>query len=121
MQEELKRGDVPKAIQCYMNETEASEEEARQYIRTLISQTWKKLNEAHELAAHPFPKIFVMCAMNLARMAQCMYQHGDGHGGNNSTTKNHIMALLFESIPPAYTHSSAKKGTTPWSTTETNS
>lgn len=102
MQDELKRGDVPKSIQCYMNETKASEEEARQHIRILISQTWKKLNEAHELAAHPFPKIFVTCAMNLARMAQCMYQHGDGHGSNNSTTKNHIMALLFESIPPLW-------------------
>lgn len=121
MQEELKRGDVPKSIQCYMNETKASEEEARQYIRILISQTWKKLNEAHELAAHPFPEIFVMCAMNLARMAQCMYQHGDGHGGNNSTTKNHIMALLFESIPPVYRRSSTKKGTPLWSTIETNS
>ncbi|WMV12659.1 hypothetical protein MTR67_006044 [Solanum verrucosum] len=107
--DELKRGDVPKSIQCYMNETQASEEEARQYIRVLISQTWKKLNEAHDLAAHPFPKIFVTCAMNLARMAQCMYQHGDGHGGNNSTTKNHIMALLFESVPLGYKHSSAEK------------
>ncbi|KAK4739822.1 hypothetical protein R3W88_003519 [Solanum pinnatisectum] len=107
--DELKRGDVPKSIQCYMNETQVSEEEARQYIRVLISQTWKKLNEAHELAAHPFPKIFVTCAMNLARMAQCMYQHGDGHGGNNSTTKNHIMALLFESAPLGYKHSSAEK------------
>ncbi|KAG5625386.1 hypothetical protein H5410_010604, partial [Solanum commersonii] len=107
--DELKRGDVPKSIQCYMNETQASEEEARQYIRVLISQTWKKLNEAHGLAAHPFPKIFVTCAMNLARMAQCMYQHGDGHGGNNSTTKNHIMALLFESVPLGCKHSSAEK------------
>lgn len=107
--DELKRGDVPKSIQCYMNETQASEEEARQYIRLLISQTWKKLNEAHWLAADPFPKIFVTCAMNLARMAQCMYQHGDGHGGNNSTTKNHIMALLFESVPLGHKHSSAEK------------
>ncbi|KAM3219800.1 terpineol synthase, chloroplastic [Capsicum annuum] len=105
--EELKRGDVSKSIQCYMNKTNASEEEARQHIRVLISQTWTKLNEAHDVAAHPFPKIFVTSAMNLARMAQCMYQHGDGHGGNNSTTKNRIMALLFKSIPPAYKCSSA--------------
>ncbi|CAN4107905.1 unnamed protein product [Withania somnifera] len=102
--EELKRGDVPKSIQCYMNETKASEEEARQHIRALISQTWKKLNEAHYIEEHPFPKIFVTWAMNLARMAQCMYQHGDGHGGNNSTTKNRIMELLFESIPLPYDH-----------------
>nr|H6WZF2.1 RecName: Full=Terpineol synthase, chloroplastic; AltName: Full=1,8-cineol synthase, chloroplastic; AltName: Full=Beta-myrcene synthase; AltName: Full=Limonene synthase; AltName: Full=Sabinene synthase; Flags: Precursor [Nicotiana alata]AFB82540.1 plastid monoterpene synthase [Nicotiana alata] len=99
--DELKRGDVPKSIQCYMNEKKVSEEEARQHIRLLISETWKKLNEAHNVAAHPFPKMFVKSAMNLARMAQCMYQHGDGHGGQNSETQNRIMALLFESIPPA--------------------
>lgn len=84
-----------------MNEKKVSEEDARQHIRLLISETWKKLNEAHNVAAHPFPKMFIWSAMNLARMAQCMYQHGDGHGGHNSETKNHIMALLFESIPPA--------------------
>nr|XP_033513829.1 (-)-alpha-terpineol synthase-like isoform X2 [Nicotiana tomentosiformis] len=100
--EELKRGDVPKSIQCYMNEKKVSEEDAHQHIRLLISETWKKLNEAHNVAAHPFPKMFIWSAMNLARMAQCMYQHGDGHGGHNSETKNHIMALLFESIPPAH-------------------
>ena len=42
-QDELKRGDVPKSIQCYMNETGASEEDAREYIRCLISATWKKM------------------------------------------------------------------------------
>ncbi|XP_016497346.1 terpineol synthase, chloroplastic-like isoform X1 [Nicotiana tabacum] len=100
--EELKRGDVPKSIQCYMNEKKVCEEDARQHIKLLISETWKKLNEAHNVAAHPFPKMFVTSAMNLARMAQCMYQHGDGHGGQNSETKNRIIALLFESIPPAH-------------------
>ena len=42
---ELKRGDVPKAIQCYMDETSASEEDALEYVRYLIYATWNKLNE----------------------------------------------------------------------------
>ncbi|KAF2284339.1 hypothetical protein GH714_020813 [Hevea brasiliensis] len=39
--DELKRGDVPKSIQCYMHETGASEAKARDHIRFLISETWK--------------------------------------------------------------------------------
>ncbi|KAB1205521.1 Terpene synthase 10 [Morella rubra] len=43
--DELERGDVPKSIQCYMKETDATEEEAREYIRSWIGETWKKVNE----------------------------------------------------------------------------
>ncbi|KAF8408702.1 hypothetical protein HHK36_004766 [Tetracentron sinense] len=65
--DELKRGDVPKSIQCYMNETSASEEEAREHIRGLISDTWKKMNE-DRVADSPFSQTFIGIAMNLARM-----------------------------------------------------
>ncbi|KAF2284340.1 hypothetical protein GH714_020875 [Hevea brasiliensis] len=43
--DELKRGDVPKSIQCYMHETGASEEKARDHIRVLISETWNEMNK----------------------------------------------------------------------------
>ncbi|TYI84645.1 hypothetical protein E1A91_D05G379700v1 [Gossypium mustelinum] len=51
---ELKRGDIPKSIQCYMHESGASEEEAREHIRKLIDSTWKKINE-DQMAKLPFP------------------------------------------------------------------
>jgi hypothetical protein len=44
-QDELERGDVPKSIQCYMNETGASEEYTCEYIKSMISETWKKMNK----------------------------------------------------------------------------
>ncbi|RVW26290.1 (-)-alpha-terpineol synthase [Vitis vinifera] len=47
--DELKRGDVPKSIQCYMYETSASEDDARKYIGFLIDETWKKMNEERNL------------------------------------------------------------------------
>ncbi|KAA8536396.1 hypothetical protein F0562_028874 [Nyssa sinensis] len=96
--DELKRGDVPKSIQCYMHETGASEEDAREHIRFLISETWKKMNE-DRIANSPFSETFIEIAMNLARMAQCMYQHGDGHGGQGSETKDRVFSLLIEPIP----------------------
>ncbi|KAK9220867.1 hypothetical protein WN944_009291 [Citrus x changshan-huyou] len=40
---ELKRGDVAKSIQCYMRETGASEEDARQHIQDLVTSTWMKI------------------------------------------------------------------------------
>uniref|UniRef100_A0A3Q7FRD0 Terpene synthase metal-binding domain-containing protein n=1 Tax=Solanum lycopersicum TaxID=4081 RepID=A0A3Q7FRD0_SOLLC len=68
--DELKRSDVPKSIQCYMNEKSVSEEEAREHINLLIK----------EITAH------------------CMYQHGDGQGIQNSHIKNQISKLLFEPL-----------------------
>ncbi|RVW96947.1 (-)-alpha-terpineol synthase [Vitis vinifera] len=65
--DELKRGDVPKSIQCYMYETGASEEDARKHISYLIGETWKKLNEDRAVES-PFPETFIGIATNLARM-----------------------------------------------------
>ncbi|KAB1205519.1 Myrcene synthase, chloroplastic [Morella rubra] len=98
--DEIERGDVPKAIQCYMKETGAGEEEAREYIKSMIAETWKKMNE-EVAASSPFSQTYIEIAMNLARMAQCMYQHGDGHGIQaHSQTKDRVLSLLIHSIPP---------------------
>ncbi|KAF7836506.1 terpene synthase 10-like [Senna tora] len=43
--DEMKRGDVPKAIECYMNEYEGSEEDGREHIKSMMDETWKKMNE----------------------------------------------------------------------------
>ncbi|CAI9770284.1 unnamed protein product [Fraxinus pennsylvanica] len=95
--DEMKRGDVPKTIQCYMKETGASEDEARKHIRSSIREKWKKMNKVQETSC-PLSKTFIEIAVNLARMAQYMYQYGDGHGIQNHETKDRILALLFEPI-----------------------
>ncbi|KAF5450880.1 hypothetical protein F2P56_031196 [Juglans regia] len=96
--DELERGDVPKSIQCYMNDTGVSEEDAREYIRSLIRATWKKFNKERTVTS-PFSETYIEVAMNLARMAQCMYQYGDGHGSAESETKDRVLALLIHPIP----------------------
>ncbi|KAA0045521.1 terpene synthase 10-like [Cucumis melo var. makuwa] len=95
--DELKRGDVPKSIQCYMNDTGASESNARKYIKHLIDETWKKMNKI-EVENPIIPRVFVDRAKNLARMAQCMYQYGDGHGTAHEETKDRVMSLLIQPI-----------------------
>ena len=47
----------------------------------------------------PFPETFIGIETNLARMAQCMYQHGDGHGIEDGETKDRVLSLLVEPIP----------------------
>ncbi|KAF8409454.1 hypothetical protein HHK36_005530 [Tetracentron sinense] len=96
--DEIMRGDTPKSIQCYMHENGASEEAARLYIMGLISDTWKKMN-ADRVSDSLFAQTFIETTVNLGRMAQCMYQHGDGHGVQDRETKDRVLSLLVEPIP----------------------
>ncbi|KAL4323417.1 hypothetical protein GQ457_11G029780 [Hibiscus cannabinus] len=97
--DELKRGDVSKSIQLYMHETGSSEMEAHEYIRKLMDATWKKMNGEYLSMAHSTSSpTFVQIAMNLARMAQCMYQFGDGHGVADQETRRRVLTLLVSSI-----------------------
>ncbi|XP_060167938.1 (R)-linalool synthase TPS5, chloroplastic-like isoform X2 [Lycium barbarum] len=95
--EELKRGDVSKSIQCYMKEKGASEEEARKHIKFLINETWELMNKdlREELL---FSEEFIGIVLNFLRASHCIYQHGDGHGIQNSHITNRISKLLFEPI-----------------------
>ncbi|KAL5568212.1 hypothetical protein UlMin_024787 [Ulmus minor] len=95
--DEIERGDVPKSIQCYMHQSGASEEEARQHIKFLICETWKQMNK-DRVTNSPFCKVFIEIATNLGRMAQCMYQHGDGHGVPDRETKDRVLSLLINPI-----------------------
>ncbi|PIN20466.1 (-)-alpha-terpineol synthase [Handroanthus impetiginosus] len=96
--DEMKRGDVLKSVQCYMNETGACEEEAREYIRFLIGEAWKEMNR-ERVAESSFPHEFIRSAVNLGRTAQYMYHYGDGHGHQqHPEIKDQFRRLLFEPI-----------------------
>lgn len=91
------RGDVAKSVQCYMIEEGISEEQARTRVIDLISFSWKKLNE--EIATNSFPKSMVSMSLNMARTAQCIFQHGDGIGKSTGVTKDRLVSLIIEPIP----------------------
>ncbi|XP_058071041.1 alpha-terpineol synthase, chloroplastic-like [Magnolia sinica] len=94
--DELERGDVPKSIQCYMHENGASEVVAREQMRARISDIWKKMNK--DVALSPMPQPFKGAAVNLARMAQCVYQYGDGFGIPDYESKDRILSPMVEPI-----------------------
>ncbi|XP_048127386.1 (+)-alpha-terpineol synthase-like [Rhodamnia argentea] len=97
---ELARGDNFKALECFMNETSASEEAAREHIRHLVHETWKRMNKGM-FEDYPFPGFgpFLGACLNLARASQCFYQYGDGHGLPDHETKKHLVSALFEPVP----------------------
>ncbi|XP_028771254.1 terpene synthase 10-like [Neltuma alba] len=93
---EKETGDIAKSVECYMNETGASEADAQRHINSLIYETWKKMNK--EATNCPDFKSFIEVALNVGRMSLCMYQHGDAHSIQDLVTKNSIMSLLFQPI-----------------------
>ncbi|CAL5435405.1 unnamed protein product [Camellia sinensis] len=52
---------------------------AKEHIVYLISEAWKKINEARVVDSS-INGTFVEIVTNMARVSQFMYQHGDGHG-----------------------------------------
>uniref|UniRef100_A0A1J3JDY9 1,8-cineole synthase 2, chloroplastic n=1 Tax=Noccaea caerulescens TaxID=107243 RepID=A0A1J3JDY9_NOCCA len=101
--DELARGDVLKSVQCYMHETGASEEKASAHVQQMISDTWDEMNYETKTARSStiaLSRGFVEAAMNLARMSQCMYQYGDGHGcPDKAKTVERVLSLLVNPIP----------------------
>ncbi|KAK9152008.1 hypothetical protein Syun_010317 [Stephania yunnanensis] len=93
---ELERGDVASSIFCYMRETNASEAEARNYIRELILDSWKKLNIS--ISESPFELPFINMGLNLARSSLFIYQYGDGLGVEDSKSKEHILSLIVNPV-----------------------
>ncbi|XP_038900957.1 terpene synthase 10-like [Benincasa hispida] len=90
-------GDVPKSIQCYMNEKGTSEKNAREYIRYLVDELWKKLNEydGEKLVSS---QTFIKMSKNLARISQHMYHYGDGHTIDRDKVKETVVSLLVMPI-----------------------
>lgn len=81
-----------------MHETGASEEKAREYIKNLIMETWKKLNKEIISVNNPSSQIIIECAMNLGRMGQFTYHDADVFGSPDDLYKSHQISLLFNPI-----------------------
>ena len=94
-----------------MNEPGASEKDAREYVKSLISTTWKKVNE-ERAASSPFCQTFIEIVINLTRMGHFMYQYGDGFSVADQKTKDSVLLLLIQPIPHSKM-SSSNSNTTP--------
>ncbi|KAK3023440.1 hypothetical protein RJ639_042684, partial [Escallonia herrerae] len=86
-------------FRCYMHETGASEEIAREHVKYLISETWTRMNKDLAAADSPFHRDFLETALNVIRMALCIYGHGDGHAGQASMSRSRVLSLLVDPNP----------------------
>ncbi|KAF9588260.1 hypothetical protein IFM89_008677 [Coptis chinensis] len=93
---ELERGDVPSAVQCYMHENNTSELIARNKIKGLLSEMWKKLNKS--ICDSPFEDSFIDIVVNNARTAHSIYQHGDGFGVQDQKAEKRVKEMLAKPI-----------------------
>ncbi|KAI3961573.1 hypothetical protein MKW92_032767 [Papaver armeniacum] len=95
---ELKRGEAASSIYCYMQETNVSENDAREHIKGLIMETWKEMNR-FLFDSSPFDRSFVNLVLNFARTSLFMYQYGDGLGVEHSKSVEHVLSLIVNPIP----------------------
>lgn len=98
LQKELERGDVPKAVQCYMHEKLVSEEAAKQHVKHMISESWKKMNRYMVLGSS-FPRDFVKSSMDALRVVQWFYRDGDGFGFQRERAFDLFKRLVVQPIP----------------------
>ncbi|XP_062028610.1 tricyclene synthase EBOS, chloroplastic-like [Rosa rugosa] len=101
---ELERGETATSISCIKRGGVVFDEEsAHKYISNLIESSWKKMNKdglifGANSASSPFTKEFVAAAIDLARIAQCIYQYGDGIGAPDKRVKNRILAVIVQPV-----------------------
>lgn len=93
---EMQRGDIPKSTQCHMNDTGKSDATSKENIKDLIASSWLNLNK--EFLTNSHPTEFVNVILNMARTAQCIFQHGDEIGNSTGTMKNWLTSLFIEPI-----------------------
>ncbi|CAN0896657.1 Alpha-thujene synthase TPS3, chloroplastic [Linum grandiflorum] len=95
---ELERGDVLKAVECYMRENNVSEEFARDHVNGLIDETWKMMNVL-VASMKCLPPTYVDLAVDVARASHYMYKHGISKGLSSTfNDKDTAVSLLFEPI-----------------------
>ena len=82
-----------------MHETGASEEVAREHIKDMMRQMWKKVNAYTADKDSPLTRTTTEFLLNLVRMSHFMYLRGDGHGAQNQETMDVVFTLLFQPIP----------------------
>ncbi|KAI3855092.1 hypothetical protein MKX03_018486 [Papaver bracteatum] len=91
----VNRGDTPKAIQCYMHQNGVSETIAREHIKHMIHDLWKKMN-GDEYSRSIFPRQFINFVENWAHSCHCIYQFEDWYGGKVGPEMKNRVVLLIE-------------------------
>ncbi|GFP86323.1 alpha-farnesene synthase [Phtheirospermum japonicum] len=94
---ELERGDAPSSILCYMREAKVTESEARDHIRNLVTESWKTMNALFIKCPHS-QQPMIRYIVNIAKVANFIYQNGDGYGVQDQDTRKQVLSCLIEPL-----------------------
>ncbi|XP_049345899.1 sesquiterpene synthase 15b-like [Solanum verrucosum] len=94
---EMERGDVASGIECYMNEYDATKEEAYMEMRKIIENNWKDLNQQC-LKPTTVPRVLLMTVLNLIRTSEFFYKDEDAYTSSKNNLKDVISMVLVDPI-----------------------
>ncbi|XP_047252463.1 terpene synthase 17-like isoform X2 [Capsicum annuum] len=97
-EEEQKRGDVAKAVECYMNEYNVTKEEAYMKIRNMIENYWNVLNEEYLKLTGVIPRVLLMSIVNFTRAVEFLYKDEDAFTCSKNNLKDVISVMLIDPI-----------------------
>ncbi|PRQ33610.1 putative lyase [Rosa chinensis] len=96
---EQNRGYVTSAVECYMKEYGATEEEAITGLRRQVSDAWKDINESF-LLPNVVPRPLLIRILNLACAMDVAYKNEDGYTTHHeSVIKDFVVSTLVQSVP----------------------
>ncbi|KAF5948759.1 hypothetical protein HYC85_014716 [Camellia sinensis] len=94
---EQKRGHVVSAVECYMKQHGATEEEVLVEFRKLVTNAWKDINAAY-LRPTAVPMPLLLRVVNLTRMIHVIYKDEDGYTHSGTRLKAFVTSVLSDRI-----------------------
>ncbi|KAI3691260.1 hypothetical protein L2E82_49525 [Cichorium intybus] len=96
-EEEQERNHVASSIECYMKQYGVSEEQTREIFSKQVEDAWKVVNQ-ESLRPTAIPRPLLMPPINLARVCDVLYKHGDDYNHAGKEMINIIESLLANPI-----------------------
>ncbi|KAJ4723532.1 Terpene synthase [Melia azedarach] len=94
---EQSRGHVASAVECYMKQHGASEEDAVNLFRKEVDNAWKDMNK-ELLKPTAFPMPLLERVLNFARVVDFLYRNSDNYT-HSHLVKDQIASLLIDPLP----------------------
>ncbi|KAJ9671957.1 hypothetical protein PVL29_025551 [Vitis rotundifolia] len=95
---EQKRGHIASAVECYMKQHGASEQETHNEFNKQVRDAWKDINEECLIpTAVPMP--ILMRVINLARVIDVIYKNEDGYTHSGTVLKDFVTSMLIDPVP----------------------
>ncbi|XP_050371714.1 (-)-germacrene D synthase-like isoform X2 [Argentina anserina] len=95
---EQQRGHVASAVECYVKEFGATEEEAIIELRSKVSDAWKDINESF-LLPKAVSRPLLTRILNFACVMDVVYKYKDGYTTQHGMLKDLIASALIQQVP----------------------